>query len=221
VAIKYDTKANIGVFDSGIGGEALAKSLRQSFYNAKITVLNDKKHLPYGSKSKKEVIRLTDAAIQPLIGSNVIVIACNTATALAIDFLRDKYPSQKFVGIEPMVKTASLVTKSNIIGICATPATLASERYKKLLQQYAQHLEIIEPDCSNWAEMIEKDQLNKLQVTATIQSLIRQQADVIVLGCTHYHWIKQLIVKLADHQAAVLEPSDAIAKRVARVLHVS
>ncbi|MEI7689795.1 MAG: aspartate/glutamate racemase family protein [Candidatus Saccharibacteria bacterium] len=213
----------IGIFDSGIGGEAIAIALQSTFPDADIETVNDKAHLPYGDKTKSEVISLTDHAIQPLLndGCDVMVLACNTATALAIESLRLKYPNQKFIGIEPMVKTAAKLTKSGIIAVCATPATLKSERYKKLVNKFGSNLKIIEPDCSKWAKMIENDRINKKSIEKVVTDSCANGADIIVLGCTHYHWIKDLISELAAGQATVIEPSEAISRRVKKLLNLS
>lgn len=210
----------IGVFDTGVGGEALVQSLQKTFPNAHIISVNDRSHLPYGDRTKDEIIQLTNDAIQPLLANqcDVIVIACNTATAYAIEPLRARYPTQDFVGIEPMIKTAAKLTKSNIITVCATPATLASERYAALIKNHAIHLEILEPDCSMWAYWIENNQLNRRQITDAINSACERGADVIVLGCTHYHWIKAFITEIADGRAQVIEPSEAIGRRVQQIL---
>jgi len=212
----------LGVFDSGIGGEAVAAALGQTFPDAAIMVVNDRQHLPYGDKTKGEIIVLTDKAIQPLLAEDcdVIILACNTATALAIEWLRKKYPEQKFVGIEPMIKPAASLTKTGTVAVCATRATLDSERYAALLKQYGKNLHVIEPDCSKWAYWIESDQLNQAHVKQIIDYVCDQGADVIVLGCTHYHWIKELIAELAADRAAVLEPSEAISRRVAHLLEL-
>ncbi|MBI3494917.1 aspartate/glutamate racemase family protein [Candidatus Saccharibacteria bacterium] len=210
----------IGVFDSGIGGEALANALQQTFPEAQIQVVNDHDNVPYGDKTSAEITELTDLAIQPLLtkGCDVIVIACNTATAVAIEILRQKYPSQHFIGIEPMVKTAAKQTKSDVIAVCATPATLASERYRGLVSKYASHLTVIEPDCSGWAYMIENNEINEQEIAKVINDVCERGADVIVLGCTHYHWIKELVQKLTNGNAIVLEPSEAIGRQVSELL---
>lgn len=210
----------LGVFDSGIGGEAVAEALQTTFPTADIIIVNDKKHVPYGDKSPVRVIQLTEAAIQPLLSAScdIIVLACNTATAAAIETLRERYPKQKFIGIEPMIKSAAKLTKSHTIAVCATPATLASTRYHQLIQAYGTHLNIIEPDCSEWAYLIENNQLNRSQVERVVSDLCEHGADVIVLGCTHYHWIKDLIVELAADRAQVIEPSEAIGRRVQQLL---
>lgn len=212
----------IGVFDSGIGGEAVASALQQTFPDAEIQTVNDHDNVPYGDKDDEQIIKLTNAAIQPLINNNcdVIVIACNTATAVAIEPLRQKYPEQKFIGIEPMVKTAAARTRTNVIAVCATPATLASERYKGLVSNYASHLTILEPDCSNWAYMIENNSVNAQEIAQTIDQVCERGADVIVLGCTHYHWIKDRITRLAGKDVLVLEPSEAIGRRVSELLRL-
>ena len=210
----------IGVFDSGIGGEAVAQALQQTFPDADMIVVNDKANVPYGDKTVEEVIKLTDAAIQPLLfaACDIVILACNTATAAAIETLRATYPHQKFIGIEPMIKTAASLTKTNTIAVCATPATLNSQRYKDLIKRYGAHLDIIEPDCSTWAYMIENNQLNHEQVKQIITEVCDRGADVIVLGCTHYHWIKQEIRELTAGRAEVTEPSEAIGRRVSALL---
>lgn len=213
-------RVKLGIFDSGIGGEAVASALQQTFPDAEILVVNDKENVPYGTKTEQEIQRLTTAAIQPLIHAqcDVIVIACNTATALAIEHLRATYPDQKFIGIEPMVKAAAALTKSNIIAVCATPATLASHRYQGLKNEYADALSVIEPDCSDWAYLIENNELNHDHIESIIRDVCDQGADVIVLGCTHYHWIKESIAEAAAERAVVIEPSEAIGRRVKQLL---
>ena len=210
----------IGVFDSGIGGEAVASELRVAFPSADLLVVNDRKNVPYGSKTPEQVVEFTTRAIDPLLrtGCDVIVIACNTATTLALPHLRKTYPDQKFIGIEPMLKPASLMTKTGVVCVCATPATLASERYGSLKNTYTTNLKVIEPDCSSWASLIEQNSLSTQQIEQTIGLALEADADVIVLGCTHYHWIKHLVQTIARGKAAVLEPSEAIANRVRSLL---
>lgn len=213
----------LGIFDSGIGGEAVARSLRKAFPEASIRVVNDHKNVPYGSKTPGEVVTLTDRAIQPLLQDDcdIIILACNTASAAAIETLRQWYPNQKFIGLEPMVKTAASLTKNGTVAICATPATLASDRYMRLVTKYGAHLTILEPDCSTWAYMIENDHINREEIKRIIDDVCSRGADVIVLGCTHYHWIKDLVSELALDRATVIEPSEAIARRVASLLAIA
>lgn len=210
----------IGIFDSGIGGEAVAMAFSAALPSAQIITVNDRANLPYGSRTHEEIQKLTEAAIQPLLAKScdVIVIACNTATAASIDILRERYPKQLFIGLEPMIKPAVEVSKSGIIAVCATPATLASQRYQMLKQQYAKDIFVIEPDCRNWASMIEHEQIDEYILKNTIDDICEQGADAIVLACTHYHWISDLITKIVAGRATVLEPSEAIAERVSKLL---
>lgn len=210
----------LGVFDSGIGGEAVAAALQRTFPHATITTVNDHRNVPYGSKSPDVILHLTTAAIQPLLHDNcdVIVIACNTATAIALPSLRQRYPDQLFIGIEPMVKTAAELSKTRVVAVCATPATLASQRYHALKEKFGSQLNILEPDCSDWAYLIESNRINRTHIESIIDTACSQGADVIVLGCTHYHWIKTAIEKIADGKARVIEPSEAIGRRVTSLL---
>jgi glutamate racemase len=210
----------LGIFDSGIGGEAVAASLQTLLPEATIQVVNDRKNVPYGSKTTEEVISLTHAAIQPLLEGNcdIIILACNTASAAAIETLRTQYPEQDFIGFEPMVKPAAALSKTGVIAVCATPSTLASHRYAWLVEQYAKDTRIIEPDCSRWAYMIENNQINRDNIASIVNDCCDAGADIIVLGCTHYHWIKDLISEIAGERAMILEPSEAIARRVQAIM---
>lgn len=210
----------LGIFDSGIGGEAVATALRTTFPMAEILTVNDHENVPYGDKAADEIIRLTDRAVQPLLATScdIIILACNTATAIAIETLRERYPTQKFIGIEPMIKTAAQLTKTKIIAVCATRATLTSQRYHDLIVQYGAKLDIIEPDCGEWAYLIENNQLNHTHINQLIDDVCRRGADIILLGCTHYHWIKDDIIAIVDGRAVVIEPSDAIGRRVKELL---
>lgn len=212
----------LGVFDSGIGGEAVAAALQRTFPEAEIITVNDHENVPYGEKTRDEVIALTEAAVQPLLSArcDVIVLACNTATALAIEQLRSTYPAQKFIGIEPMIKTAATATTTKTVAVCATPATLRSQRYADLVKHYGNDLTIIEPDCSQWAYWIEHNELNHEHVKQIVDDVCNDGADVIVLGCTHYHWIKDDIIALAHGRAEVIEPSEAIGRRVSQLLQL-
>lgn len=210
----------LGVFDSGIGGEAIAISLRMAFPDSEIIVVNDRQNVPYGSKSPEQIITLTDTAIQPLLTErcDVIVIACNTATAVAIETLRGRYPDQPFVGLEPMIKPAASLTETCVIAVCATPATLMSERYLKLKETYANGMIILEPDCADWASMIEHDQIDEFIVQNVVADALEQDADVIVLACTHYHWIRETIEAHTAGRATILDPSTAIVRRISEIV---
>ena len=209
----------IGVFDSGRGGKYVADRLTEIFPNDQITYVNDHAHVPYGSRTPDEIRRLTEAAIQPLLQAknDAIVLACNTATTNAIAYLREVYPETLFVGIEPMVKPAARLTETGVIAVCATPATLTSSNYARLKSLHAKDIEVIEPDCATWAETIELGLSDTIDVAGTIAEVRSKNADVIVLGCTHYHYLKKQFLEAAPDMR-ILEPTDAIAGHIARSL---
>lgn len=209
----------IGVFDSGVGGKYIAQKIGERFPNHEITLREDKEHLPYGDKTPKELLDLTSPILQQLVssGCEVIVVACNTVTTTIIGQLRQKI-SVPIVAIEPMIKPAASLTKTNTIAVCATPATLRSDRYKALKTEFASGIRVIEPDCSNWAFMIEQNQITQEAINQVVDSVITERADVIVLACTHYHWIEELITEVAVGKAKVIQPTDAILSRLETVI---
>lgn len=213
----------IGVFDSGIGGLSVAQKLEKLFPEVEILFTNDSANVPYGSRRRADIARLTETALQPLIDAqcDAIVIACNTATTNVINDLRKRYPDTHFVGIEPMVKPAAQMTKTGTIAVLATPSTLTSNRYHELKLRWAPRTTIIEPDCSKWASMIERGDADRIDIDTFIRELKRWDIDIIVLGCTHYHWLKERIQKAAGPHIKVLEPSDAIGARLDSLLSIN
>ena len=210
----------IGVFDSGIGGKSIAGRLSKDYPDHEVLYVDDHENVPYGNRPTEDIIELTDAAIQPLFTQNcdVIVLACNTATAAAIEVLRAKCPAMQFIGLEPMIKPAVALSKARIIAVCATQATLNSDRYQKLKKKYASHTKILEPDCSQWAYLIENNKMDIQKIESAINDVCNEGADVIVLACTHYHWIKNEIMSVANKRATIIDPSEAISRRLKAVL---
>ncbi len=209
----------IGVFDSGRGGESVARAIRETFPDSEVIFRDDSAHLPYGNKTPEQLLDLVTPILQEMIeqGCEVIVIACNTVTTTIIRQLREQI-SVPLVGIEPMVKPAAQQTKTGIVAVCATPATLKSKRYGWLKDTYAKDTTVLEPDCSDWAAMIQANNVDRKKVDGRIIEVLDAGADVIVLGCTHYHWIEQDIQKLAKGRAIVLQPEPAIIRQLNRVL---
>jgi len=206
--------ANIGVFDSGIGGLSVANAIEKAFPAHTIIYREDSKNVPYGTKTPEQIYGFVKPILTDLAKTcDIIVIACNTVTTLLIDTLRAEIPIP-LVGIEPMVKPASQATHSGVITVCATPATLASARYAHLKEQYAKQLSVIEPDCSDWASLIEKNAITTAKLRADIEPSLQRGADVVVLGCTHYHWIEAEIKHIVGSDVAVLQPEQAIVNRL-------
>ena len=210
----------IGVFDSGVGGLSVANAIEKALPDAEVRYVCDAAHVPYGTKTKKELIKLALPVIKTLETEDdcdVVVVACNTVTTMIIKQVREEL-RVPVVAIEPMIKPAASLTKTRVIAVCATPSTLQSRRYNELKQEYAKKIEVLEPDCANWALMIEQNKMDRRQIKSMIEDVISKSADVIVLGCTHYHWIEQDIRKLAKDRAQVIQPEQAIIKRLIETL---
>jgi len=206
----------IGVFDSGVGGKSVALALEQNFPQHRIHYVEDKKNIPYGKKSPEQLLSLVQPIIDIMVsdGCNLIVIACNSVTTTIIDQIRSSV-SIPIIGVEPMIADASSRTKSGIIAVCATPTTLKSLRYRQLLEQYASHMVVLEPDCSEWASMIEQNQIDHAIIRNHIHDVCQQGADVIVLGCTHYHWIEDQIRSVTqNYNCQILQPEQNIINEV-------
>lgn len=209
----------IGVFDSGVGGLSVAKAIEKALPEHEVLLREDKKNLPYGTKTPEVLLGLVKPILESLVrdGCQVIVVACNTVTTTIIEELRIQI-RVPLIGMEPMVKPAAEQTKSKIIAVCATPATLKSKRYQWLKDTYAKGIKVLEPDCGDWAGMIESDQLDHQKIRARIQEVCEAGADVIVLGCTHYHWIQEEIKQISNGRAKVLQPEQPVVKQLERVL---
>lgn len=209
----------VGVFDSGIGGKAVANAIRKAIPGLEVVHVDDKEHVPYGTKPPETIHGYVLPILKSLVaeGCQVIVIACNTVTMTLIDQLRQEL-SVPLIGIEPMVKPAAAISRSGVIAVCATPTTLGSRRYDWLKQTYASNVVVLEPDCSDWSVMIENNRIDKENIRERIEAVCCQGADVIVLGCTHYHWIEDIIKEVAAPRALILQPEEPVIARLLQVM---
>jgi len=209
----------IGVFDSGVGGQAVATSIGLALPEEDVIFINDHENVPYGTKTELQLLEFTRPKLQNLTaqGCKVIVIACNSVSTTILDQLQSEF-TVPLIGVEPMVEEAVNRSKSKVITVCATPRTLKSKRYGQLCQEYAGETAIIEPDCSEWADMIENQSIDRLKIELTIRDTLEQGADVIVLGCTHYHWIQALIASVCEERATIVQPEQHIIKKVKTTL---
>jgi glutamate racemase len=214
--------AKVGVFDSGVGGLSVAQAIQAALPEVEVLYVDDHEHIPYGTRSPVEIKGFVVPILEALVdeGCNVIVIACNTVSTTLIEDLREviKVP---LIAMEPMVKPAVEQTKSGIIAVCATPTTLASKRYAWLKDTYAKNIKIIEPDCGDWTQMIEDKRIDRQHIHDRIDAVCEQGADVIVLGCTHYHWIEAIINEEAKGRATVLQPEQPVIEQLKRVLELT
>lgn len=209
----------IGVFDSGVGGLSVANAVQKAFPEEEVLLREDKENLPYGTKTPEMLLTLVEPILREMVaeGCKVIVVACNTVTTTIIEELRKRI-NVPLIGMEPMVKPAAEMTKTNTIAVFATPTTLKSKRYAWLKSEYAKDTKVVEPDCSKWSSMIEHNEVDQNAIKQNVDIALQTRADVIVLGCTHYHWIEGLIRKLADGKAEVLQPEQPVIEQLKRVL---
>jgi glutamate racemase len=201
-------KKEILVFDTGAGAYLISDKLKHKIKGVRFKVITDKKNAPYGNKTDKEILSLITKILSPNLKEHkYCIIACNTATVNVIDDLRVMYPNNVFFGVEPMIKTARLVSKTKNIMILATESTKKSNRYLKLTAKYGSDLRIFSPDTSAWASLIDSN--NKIDLEDTFRMIEDNNCDTVILGCTHYLKIEdQLIEKYPELN--VLEPSQAL-----------
>lgn len=213
----------IGVFDSGVGGLSVLRELRRELPHEHFLYYADSGHCPYGGKSQPEIQARAVAITEELIeaGAKLIVVACNTATLAAVEHLRANYPVP-FVGMEPAVKPACALTKTGVVGVLATGAALGGEKFHRLVDQHAQGVRIITQPCPGLVECVEAGDLDGARPQALIAQYLAPLraagADVFVLGCTHYPFLRALIEKLVGEHATVLDTGAAVARQVHRVL---
>jgi glutamate racemase len=208
----------IGVFDSGVGGLTVLSSVARLMPDTSLVYVADKANAPYGDLTLTKLVQRSRLITQWLIakGCTLIVIACNTATAAAIDILRTEF-DVPIVGVEPGVKPAAISSQTQCIGIMATTNTVASVRYQKLLERFLPSVNIVSQGCAGLADAIEQDS-EQIEVLLKRYSepLIAQGADQIVLGCTHYPLVKSQLKALVAEPIQIVDTSDAIALEVQR-----
>lgn len=218
--------AHVGVFDSGVGGLSVLRALRRALPRARLTYLADSAHAPYGERDAAFVAARSRAMTQALVerGAQVIVIACNTATALAIDTLRREMPQLPFVGVEPGIKPALAATRAARVGVMATSATLASDRFRRLLQQQTAEradVSVTLQACPGLARALERGPQGHDEVVELVeryaQPLRDSGADVVVLGCTHYPFAMTEIAAALGPGVSLLDTAQAVARQAARL----
>ena len=216
--------ATIGIFDSGSGGLSVYRELVKVLPKERYVYFSDNAHCPYGEKTAEYIQDRARAITDILLGmgADIIVVACNTATAAAIATLRAEYPEVPFIGMEPAVKPAALGTKSGVIGVLATAGTLKGSKYLKTRGLYEDDVKIVEHVGQGFVELVEGGILDGPQaesvVRASLQPLLDAGADTIVLGCTHYPFLRPVIEKLAGAGVKVIDPAPAVARQTVRVL---
>ena len=199
---KLSNNAPIGVFDSGLGGLTVWREVRRALPAESLVYLGDGKNCPYGSRPREEVRRLADEAVASLVaqGCKMVVVACNTATAAAIDFLREKYAPMPIVGMEPAVKPACLATRSGVVGVLATERSLDGELFRRTAARYGDGVDLVTAPGRGFVELVENDLEATPEAEATVRAAVAEMlehgADQIVLGCTHYPMLAAAIRKV-------------------------
>lgn len=214
----------IGIFDSGLGGISVWQALHDALPCESLIYLGDGARCPYGSRSEEEVRRFTEEAVERLLseGCKMIVLACNTATAVAIKYLREKYPNVPFVGLEPAVKPAAMTTKTGVIGVLATERSLQGNHFRKAEEKYGVDVKILKGVGEGFVEAVEQNRESLPEteelVRRAVQPLVEGGADKVVLGCTHYPFLRDVIAKIAGEGVEIMDSSEAVARRVATLL---
>lgn len=217
------SKQAIGIIDSGVGGLSIAQAIHKTLPTEDLIYIADSKYAPYGDKTTDEIHHRVNTLIELLKQKQVkaLVLACNTATVNLIGQLRERH-SLPIIGVEPGVKPAAAHTKSKKIGVLATEGTIQSKAFLEFVQRFTEHNELMLTPCPKFVPLIEQAQIgtesSRAAVEEYVRPLIEQGCDQIVLGCTHYPFLKQDIEGVAGGQAQIIDTSQAVANQVKNVL---
>lgn len=219
-----DGNRPIGVMDSGVGGISVLKHIHALLPQEELLYFADSQHAPYGNKTADEIkarcFEITDFLIDK--GIKALVVACNTATAAAIDDLRSRYPKLPIIGMEPAVKPAAEASRNGVIGVLATVGTLKSAQFAALLESYGRNVEVVTQGCIGLVECIERGELDADETFNLIRQycapLLAHGADTIVLGCTHYPFVRPLIERVVGPDVILVDTGAAVAKQLQKRL---
>jgi glutamate racemase len=214
----------IGVFDSGVGGLSVWREIVRQLPHESTIYFADQAHVPYGPRSQDQIRRFCDAItrFQLDCGCKAVVVACNTASAAALKYLRDTFPRVPIIGMEPAVKPAAASTRTGVVGIMATPATFQGRLFQATAGRFASGIRLVNQVCEGLAEVVEAGQLDGAETEALLRGflapILAANADTIVLACTHYPFVIEPIRRIAGEDVNVIDPAPAIARHLANVL---
>ncbi len=218
------SEAPVGVFDSGVGGLSVLGEIERLLPCESLLYVADTGHIPYGEKSS-EFIRERCATVARFFhgqGAKALVLACNTATVAAVADLRQRYPDWPIVGMEPAVKPAAAATRSGVVGVLATTGTLRSAKFVALLDRFANEVQVITQPCPGLVELIETGDLDspalRLLLQGYVQPLLDAGCDTLILGCTHYPFLKPLLATMVPANVALVDTGAAVARQLQRLL---
>ncbi|MGX1928853.1 glutamate racemase [Flagellimonas sp. 2504JD4-2] len=213
----------IGIFDSGVGGTSIWKEIQKMLPSEDTIYLADSKNAPYGAKSKEQILEYCVKNTEFLLKKNckLIVVACNTATTNAIDFLRTNY-KVPFIGIEPAIKPAALQTKTKKVGVLATKGTLSSSLFHNTSKMFAEGIEVFEQEGKGLVDLIEAGQIQSEEMQSLLRTyvdpMLERGMDCLVLGCTHYPYLIPELKKLLPTHINIIDSGEAVARQTKAVL---
>lgn len=222
--VMSDPSGRIAVFDSGLGGLSVLKHLRLLLPNADFTYFADQARAPYGDREADEVLTFSREIVGHLtmVPTAAVVVACNTASSVALEPLRSDFVATPIIGMEPAVKPAANATRSGVIGVLATTRTVESERLARLIDTYAPALEVVTKACPGLVELVEDGLLESEHtrnvVTGFVRPLIEGGVDTLVLGCTHFSFLESVIRSAAGPEVTIIDPAEAVARRAASLV---
>lgn len=211
--------APVGVFDSGVGGLSVLREIRRTLPNESLLYVADSGHVPYGDKSPEQIRERSRTIARFLIGqgAKALVVACNTATAAAVADLRERY-DVPIIGMEPAVKPAARATRSGVVGVLATTGTLQSARFAALLDRFAGSVRVVTQPCPGLVEYIEQGELESARVRELLQRytqpLLAAGCDTLILGCTHYPFVRPVLQSLLPAQITLIDTGAAVARQL-------
>jgi len=214
----------IGLFDSGLGGLSVWRQIVRQLPMESTLYFADRAHVPYGSRSSREIRFYSEAICACLVeaGCKAIVVACNTASAVALHHLRERFPGQLILGLEPAVKPAVALTRSGVVGVMATPATFQGQLYRATVGRHAGQVTVVEQVCLGLADLVERgapeDAHSDHLLRGFLEPMLAAGADTIVLGCTHYPFVIDAIRRLAGPEVTVIDPAPAVARHLGCLL---
>lgn len=213
----------IGVFDSGVGGLSVLRAIRAALPAENLVYVADSGHAPYGDKSETHIIErtLTVGNWLAVSGVKAITVACNTATVVAIRHLREQ-THIPVVAIEPAIKPAANTTRTGVVGVLATTQTLQSESVARLCLEHGEGKRILLQACPGWVEAVEEADLHSPQTEALLRQfvvpLMDQGVDTLVLGCTHYPFLRNTLQRIVGDDVVLIDPAVAVATELTRRL---
>lgn len=216
--------STVGVFDSGVGGLSVWREIARQLPAQDLIYLADQAHVPYGPRPISQIREFATAISRFLIsaGAQLIVVACNTASAAALYELRKIFPAVPFVGMEPAIKPAAQASRSGVIGVIATPATFQGELFASLIDRFASSVQVLTQVCPGLVEAVEAGDLASPETEALLRHCLKPLTetamDTLVLGCTHYPFLASLIRRAVGPEVHIIDPAPAVARQVGRVL---